>query len=159
MNNLACKLSTYSIKQSIIVLTSQFLNYVLNRVFSSCENKVFTFFHYGMGCYARSLSLADTEQPIWVSRNPSLFYPFCYGRQPVSLFFQRMDKCCFLGQILFALLKKFCSTKFIGTNLNKVIFSMFNWKSSKLYICHGFTKTGTGKKDYSYIFNISFPLL
>lgn len=79
--------------------------------------------------------------------------------ESVSLFFQRMHNCCFLSQILFALLKKFCSIKFIGTNLNKVIFSMFNWKSPKLYTCHGFTKTETGKKDYSYFFNIFFPLL
>lgn len=127
---------------------------MLNRVFISCENKVFTFFHYRMGCYART-SLAGTEQPIWVSRNPNL----SYDRQSVSLFFQRMHNCCFLGQILFSLLQKLCFIKFIGTNLNEVIFPMFNWKSSKLCICHGLTKTETGRKDYSYFFNISFPLL
>ena len=53
--------------------------------------------------------------------------------------------------------KKFYFIKFLGTNLNTVIFSMFNWKSYKLYICHGFSKTETQKN--SYFFNLSFPLL
>lgn len=85
------------------------------------------FVHYG---YARTVSLAVTEQPIWVSRNPTLGF---YGRQSVSLFFQRMHNCSFIGQILFALLRKFCSIKFNGTNLNKAILSMLDWKASKLY--------------------------
>lgn len=79
---------------------------VLYRVFISCENKVFTFFHYGMSCYTRTLSLADTEQPIWVSRNPSLFYPFCYSRQSVSLFFPKDAELLFLWPNLICLTQK-----------------------------------------------------
>lgn len=40
----------------------------------------------------------------------------------------------------------------IATNLNKVAFSTFNWKASKLYICHGFTNTETGKKRLQLFF-------
>lgn len=132
---------------------------MLNRIFISCESKVFTLFICGISCYARTLSLGDTKWPIPVSRNLSLVYPFCYGRQSVSLFFQRMQNCFFLGQILFALLKEFSSRKFIGTNFKKVIFSMVNWKSSKLCICHGFTKAKTCKKGYSFFSTYLFLYL
>lgn len=81
--------------------------------------------------YARPVFLAVTEQPMWVSRNPALG---CCVRQSVCLFFQRMHNWSFIGQILFALLRKSCSIKFNGTNLNKAILSMLDWKASKLSI-------------------------
>lgn len=113
---------------SITILTSQLFNCVPNRGFMSCENKVFTFL----------FTMVLPEQCPWLSLNSP------YGSAGIQLwafvedsllvfFSQRMHNCSFIGQILFALLRKFCSIKFNGTNLNKAMLSMLDWKASKLY--------------------------
>lgn len=122
-------------------MSSQLFNSVSNRGFISCENKIFTFLF--------AVEWIIPEQCPWMLLNSP------YGSAGIQLWAVMGDslvvyfyKECI---IVLSLAKSYLPLlKFNGTNLNKAILSILDWKAPKLYF--SWFHKDWNKKERSQLF-------